>query len=99
MYPEIFERVLHDVEGVYENWQVAVRQEGLHDLLEFRLELANGINPATVENAVRENLEARYPDVWANYLYGMYRLEFRIFPPGGLEQGRKPRRLVDERKG
>ena len=99
MYPEIFERVLHDVEGLSDNWQVAVRQEGIHDILEFRLELTNGINPATVENAVRKNLEARYPDVWANHLCGMYRLEFRIFPPGGLEQGRKPRRLVDERRG
>jgi len=99
MYPEIFERVLQDVEGVTENWQVAARQEGIHDILEFRLQLANGINPATVENSVRKNLEARYPDVWANYLCGMCRLEFRILPPGGLEQGRKPRRLVDERKG
>jgi phenylacetate-CoA ligase len=99
MYPEIFERVLHDVEGVSENWQVAVRQEGVHDILEFRLQLTNGIDPATVENAVRKNLEARFPDVWANYLCGMYRLAFRIFSPGGLEQGRKPRRLVDERKG
>jgi phenylacetate-CoA ligase len=99
MYPEVFERVLHDVDGVSENWQVSVRQEGIHDILEFRLELANGINPATVENAVRKNLEARYPDVWANYLCGMYRLEFRIFPLGSLGQGRKPRRLMDERKG
>jgi phenylacetate-CoA ligase len=99
MYPEIFERVLHDAEGVSENWQVAVRQEGIHDILEFRLELPNGINPTTAENAVRKNLEARFPDVWANHLCGMYRLEFRMFPPGGLGHGRKPRRLVDERKG
>jgi phenylacetate-CoA ligase len=99
MYPEIFERVLHDVEGVSENWQVAVRQEGIHDILEFRLELTNGISPSAVENAVRKNLETRFPDVWANQLCGMYRLEFRTFPPGGLEQGRKPRRLVDERRG
>jgi phenylacetate-CoA ligase len=98
MHPEIFERVLHDVEGVGENWQVAVRQEGLHDILEFRLELTNGVNPATVENAARKNLEARFPEVWANYLCDMYRLVFCAFPPGGLEQGRKPRRLVDERK-
>jgi phenylacetate-CoA ligase len=99
MYPEIFEKVLHDVEGISENWQVAVRQEGIHDILEFRLELTDGINPATVENTVRRNLESRFPDVWANHLCGMYQLAFRILPPGGLEQGRKPRRLVDERKG
>ena len=36
MYPEIFERILHDVGGIAENWQVVVRQEGLHDVLEFR---------------------------------------------------------------
>jgi phenylacetate-CoA ligase len=98
MYPEIFERALHDVDGIGENWQVAVRQEGLHDILEFRLELANGINPATVEDAVRKNLQARFPEVWANYLCGMYRLAFRVLPPGSLGQGRKPRRLVDERR-
>jgi len=98
MHPEIFERVLHDVEGIRENWQVAVRQEGTHDVLEFRLETANGSPPAAIEEAVRKNLEARYPDVWANHLCGMYRLAFRFLPRGTVEQGRKPRRLVDERE-
>ena len=97
MHPEIFERVLHDVAGLSENWQVAVRQEGLHDILEFRLELSNGITNAAVENEVREHLRTRYPDVWANQTCGMYRLAFRFMPPGSLGQGRKPRRLVDER--
>ena len=98
IHPEIFERVLDGVEGVAGRWQVAVRQEGLRDILEFRLELTNGINPAAVESAVRRNLESRYPDVWANQLCGMYQLAFRFLPPGTLEQGRKPKRLVDERK-
>ena len=51
MYPEIFERILHDVAGISENWQVVVRQEGLHDVLEFRLELTNGISSSAVETA------------------------------------------------
>jgi phenylacetate-CoA ligase len=97
MYPEIFERVLRDVAGVSENWQVAVRQEGLHDILEFRLELTNGISTSKVEGAIQENLKNLYPDVWANHACGMYRLTFRFLPPGSIEQGRKPRRLVDER--
>lgn len=99
MHPEIFEKVLHDVEGLSENWQVAVRQEGTRDVLEFRLELGNGINRSTVDQAVRRNLEARYPEVWANHVCGMYQLAFRYLPPGALGQGRKPRRLVDEREG
>ena len=97
MHPEIFERVLHDVQGLSDNWQVAVRQEGRRDILEFRLELSNGITPSQVEQRVRENLQARYPDVWANQVCGMYELAFKFLAPGMLEPGRKPRRLVDER--
>ncbi|HZO99060.1 MAG TPA: hypothetical protein VFD30_02080 [Terriglobia bacterium] len=97
MHPEIFEKVLHDVEGISENWQVAVRQEGLHDLLEFRLELKNGSNPLAVEDSIRRHLETRYPDIWANHVCGMYKLAFRYIPQDRWEQARKPRRLVDER--
>ncbi len=97
MHPEIFERVLHDVEGLSENWQVAVRQDGIRDILEFRLELANGVSPLFVENAIRKNLEFRCADVWANHLCGMYQLAFRFLPSSTLEPGRKPKRLVDER--
>ena len=97
MYPEIFEKVLGDVPGLSSNWQVAVRQEGLHDVLEFRLELTNGVSASAMEDAVRKNLEARYPDVWANQLCGMYRLAFRFCSPGSLVHGRKRKRLVDER--
>ncbi len=97
MYPGIFERVVHGVDGISENWQVAVRQEGRHDVLEFRLELTNGTNGTEVEAAVRRNFERLYPDVWANHLCGMYQLVFRPLPPGTLQHGRKSRRLVDER--
>lgn len=97
LHPEIFEKVLHDVEGVSDAWQVAVRQEGVHDVLEFRLELTDGVNASTVEGKVRQRLESRYPDVWANQRCGMYQLAFRFYPFGALHQGRKPKRLVDER--
>jgi len=99
MHPEIFERVLTGVAGISDRWQVAVRQEGIRDILEFRLELANGTSPPAVEQAVRRNLESCYPEVWANQLCGMYQLAFRFLPPGALGQGRKAKRLVDERQG
>ena len=98
LHPEIFDRVLHDVVGISEGWQVAVRQEGLRDILEFRLVLNNGTKPGWVEEAVRRNLEAHYPDLWANQACGMYKLAFSFLPPGDLEHRRKPKRLVDERQ-
>jgi phenylacetate-CoA ligase len=99
IHPEIFENVLHDVAGVSDNWQVVVRQEGTHDILEFRCQLTEGADPAQVETAIRENLKSRYPEVWANQLCGMYRLAFRFVSAGTMARGRKPRRLVDERSG
>ncbi len=99
LHPAILENVLHNVEGISPNWQVAVRQEGLHDVLEFRMELTDGIEASRVEQAVRQNIESRYPEMWANHTCGMYRLAFRFHRPGALAQGRKMRRLVDERQG
>jgi len=96
MHPEIFERILHDVEGISPNWQVAVRQEGLRDILEFRLELTNG-GRESVEEGVKRNLESRYPDVWSNYLCNMYAVSFNYQPVGTYGGARKMRRLVDER--
>jgi phenylacetate-CoA ligase len=98
LHPEIFEKLLHEVKGISERWQVVVRQEGLHDILEFRLELSNGTSPGIVEEDVRRNLESLYPDLWANQVCGMYRLAFSFLPPGALAHGRKPKRLVDERQ-
>jgi phenylacetate-CoA ligase len=98
MHPEIFERLLHDVKGISDGWQVAVRQQGLHDVLEFRLQLSNGTSPGLVEEAVRRNLESRYPDLWANQVCGMYKLAFSFLPSGALERRRKLKRLVDERQ-
>jgi phenylacetate-CoA ligase len=97
MHPEIFEEILHDVPGISEHWQVAVRQEGLRDILEFRLEMLNGVSRDLVEQAVRRNLESRYPEVWANHLCGMYQLAFVYLAPGTGGEARKARRLVDER--
>jgi phenylacetate-CoA ligase len=97
MYPEIFERLMKGVQGIDDNWQVVVRQEGLHDILEFRLELTNGIGRSSVESAIQSNLQTLYPDIWANHTCGMYQLRYQFLPPGTIEQGRKRRRLIDER--
>jgi phenylacetate-CoA ligase len=97
LHPGIFDQVLHDVAGISDLWQVAVQQDGLKDILEFRLELTDGIDPAAIQRTIEKNLESRHPDLWANRICGMYQLAFRIYARGALGQGRKPKRLVDER--
>jgi phenylacetate-CoA ligase len=97
LHPGIFDQVLHDVAGISDQWQVAVQQDGLKDILEFRVELTNGVDPAAIQRAIEKNLESRHPDLWANRVCGMYQLAFRTYARGALGQGRKPKRLVDER--
>jgi phenylacetate-CoA ligase len=97
LHPGIFDQVLHDVNGISDHWQVAVRQEGLKDILEFRLELEAGADAAAIQQAIEKNLAARYPDLWANRQCGMYELALRPYARGALGQGRKVKRLVDER--
>jgi phenylacetate-CoA ligase len=97
LHPGIFDQILHDVDGISDQWQVAVKQNGLTDVLEFRVELTNGADPAALQRVIEKNMESRYPDLWANRQCGMYQLAFRICDPGALGQGRKPKRLVDER--
>jgi phenylacetate-CoA ligase len=98
MHPAIFEQVLDGIPGISDTWQVAVRQEGLRDILEFRLELTNGIDSGSVEQEVIRKLQARCPEMWANRLCGMYQLAFRFLRRGALGRARKSKRLVDERE-
>jgi phenylacetate-CoA ligase len=97
LHPGIFDQVLHDIDGISDQWQVAVKQNGRTDILEFRVELTNGVDPAAIQRAIEKNLESRYPDLWANRQCGMYQLALCIDAHGELGQGRKPKRLVDER--
>ena len=49
------------------------------------------------ERTTSLEMESGYPDRWANRQCGMYQLVLRIAAHGELGQGRKPKRLVDER--
>ena len=99
MYPEIFERVLHDVEGISENWQVAVRQEGIHDILEFRLELTNGIEPLDGRKRRAEKPRSPLPGRLGEPALRHVPARVSDFRRASWKQGRKPRRLVDETQG
>ena len=46
---------------------------------------------------IKSALEARYPDMWRNYVKGMFDIDFFYATRNTLRQKRKLRRLVDER--
>ncbi len=98
VHPDFFEDLLRGAEGVGDEWQVALRQEGLRPAFEFRLEGEGGGAAAEAVGArIRQQLSERYPALWAKTQQRMCEIQVRMYAPGTLRTGRKLRRLVDER--
>jgi phenylacetate-CoA ligase len=98
VYPELFEDLLRGVEGIGDEWQVALRQVGLRPVFEFRLESAGGPSAsAGIEASIRARLAAQHPSLWAKTRQQLCDIVVCPVPPGSLRTGRKLRRLVDDR--
>ncbi len=95
--PWIFEKMLHGMTEISNDWQVAVMRDGSLDMVEFRLELVNGATPASVEAKIKANMQARFHDTWKNYEWGLYQMRFRFYPLHTLRTKRKLLSVVDER--
>jgi phenylacetate-CoA ligase len=98
VYPEFFERLLRGIDGVGDEWQVALREAGLRPVFEFRLESTGGSSlREAVDAAIRARLAATFPPLWAKTQQRLCDIVVCLLPPGTLRTGRKIRRLVDER--
>ena len=98
VYPEFFEDLLRGIDGIGDEWQVAVRESGLRPVFEFRLESSGGsLAREAIDAAIRARVAARYPPLWAKTQQRLCDIVVCLLPPGTLRTGRKIRRLVDER--
>jgi phenylacetate-CoA ligase len=96
--PELFEDLLGGIEGIGDEWQVALRQAGFRPTFEFRVEGAGEVElRAAVDATIRARLAARYPPLWAKTQQQLCDIVVTVVAPGTLRRGRKIRRLVDER--
>jgi phenylacetate-CoA ligase len=99
VYPEFFEDLLRGIDGIGDEWQVAVREFGLRPVFEFRLESSGGSSAReAIDAAIRGRLAARYPPLWAKTQQRLCDIAVCLLPSGSLRTGRKIRRLVDERR-
>lgn len=96
--PWVFEEILRDVDGVGQDWQAVVLHEGQRDIVELHVELEDTTREREVEKAVYVCLRERFPDFWKNREMKLYDLRVMAFAPGSLREGRKLRRVVDERQ-
>jgi hypothetical protein len=94
----VFAEVLRNVNGHGADWQAVIKHDGRRDVVELCVELENFGHHAEVERAVLDNLREGFADFWKNYEMKLY--EFRVVPcePGSLRNGRKLKRVLDQRK-
>lgn len=108
--PWVFEEILRGIEGVGDEWQAVLSNNGRFDVFELRLEVggrgsdvgrqeseAGGGKSEALSRAVLANMKERFPDFWKNLQMGLYELRITPFVPGSLRTGRKLKRIVDER--
>jgi phenylacetate-coenzyme A ligase PaaK-like adenylate-forming protein len=97
--PWVFEEIVRGADGVGDDWQVVVRQEGSRDVVELHLEMVDTACRGPVENRIHANLRERFADFWKNREMNLYDLRVQAHRPGSLRgSGRKLRRVVDERQ-
>jgi hypothetical protein len=53
---------------------------------------------AWVEQAVLANLQNRFADFWKNHEMKLYDLRVSAYAPGSLRNGRKLKRVLDQRE-
>src|SRR5215475_353834 len=99
IHPPFFEVIFKEIPEITEDWQVAVRHRDVKEVLEFRVEPKEESQPTDpIAVKVKSAIEVRYPDMWRNYVKGMFDIDFVYATRNTLRQKRKLRRLVDERE-
>ena len=96
--PWMFEPVFRKIDGITDDWQVAIDKEDNKDLIEFRMESSNGLEHSEIRDRFLLTFKNELPDVWKLVEMKLCRLETKVLPKGSLRGPRKLRRIVDNRK-
>ena len=97
LYPLMFENVLKDVPLVMTDWQIIFKLRGIKEVLEFHVELkAPGTEEKTKE-MIFDGIKEKYPDLWKNYMLGIFQIEFVYHEPHTVRKNRKLIHLLDHR--
>jgi phenylacetate-CoA ligase len=96
LYPLMFDRILHDVQGLTHDWQVVFKLEGLREVLDINIETTRTDMPA-IEAEIHKYATELYPDLMKNLALGIFEMRITPHQPGTIRTARKLRRLVDKR--
>ncbi len=94
--PWMFEPLFQRVDGLGD-WQVVVDKDGKKDLVSFHLESDGSAGSASRETVLSE-FKKEFGEAWRVREMGLLAIDVKFFPKGALRNGRKLRRIIDNRK-
>ncbi len=98
LYPLMFEEIFKDIKEISSDWQIIFKLRGIKEVMEFNLELKESETKESIKERVFSNIRSFYPDLWKNYLLGIFEIDFVYHEPGSIRvNNRKLIRLVDKR--
>jgi phenylacetate-CoA ligase len=96
LYPLMFETIFRDVPGLTNDWQVVCSLDGIHEVLDLRVE-TDRTDFLDLQQNIFERATNLFPDLMKNFALGTFEMKVSPYPPGRLRTGRKLRRLIDRR--
>lgn len=96
LYPLMFERIFQSVPGLTGEWQIIFRLEGIREILEMNIE-TDRADIEALEREIHRSCTELYPDLMKNLALGIFEMRLVTHPHGHIRQGRKLRRMLDQR--
>jgi len=98
LYPLMFEEIFKNISGISSDWQIIFKLRGIKEVMEYNLELKGPEAKDAIKEHIFLNIQNFYPDLWKNYLLGIFEMDFVYHEPGKIREGKhKLIRLVDKR--
>ena len=98
LYPLMFQEILKDIDGISNDWQIVFVLEGIKEILQIHLETQiQDSGKKSVQEKIFENIQKLYPDLWKNYMLGIFKINFVYHAPQTLRTQRKMVRMLDKR--
>lgn len=98
LVPWMFQEVLDGLPFRVNEWQVLLKQRGRRDLIELRAEIGSGAaTQEEVRTAAIDGMRKKMPVAHQGILNGLADFGVELYAVGTLRQGRKVKRILDER--
>ena len=95
--PWMFQQMIDDLGLRLSDWQICLKHRGRRDLIEFRMEGNSATSQEELRTLFLNGMKKSMPVAYQGIVKGLSEFSVEIYSTGSLRQGRKVKRIIDER--